>query len=361
MTTKVMAIRRDDVCAVCRAALPSGSRAQWDSAMRTVTCLGCVTIASNATAAATEPPSNRLPNDVSSANPTRSIGRDTCQELRTASPDHSDGDQPSGLDVGLDENTPAPNDRSEYGSFPHEPCIESTTPELIATRDEAQGGLVVEVDPGVPGLSTQREFERRQAKREKRIEDRWGTGFRGKVIKRLSEDPQTTTAWAKGARGEERTAALLNKTLADKAHILHDRKVPKTRGNIDHLVIASSGVWIIDSKRYKGAVSRREVGNRSAREVRLYVGRRDQTKVVTGMRWQYDAVRRVVGPYVPVHTALMFIGAEWPVFAKPFRIDDVWIGRPEKIIKLVAEDGTISVDQMLDVYQTLGTSMPACK
>jgi len=33
---------------------------------------------------------------------------------------------------------------------------------------------------------------------------------------------------------------------------LHDRKVPGTRANIDHLVITPWDVWTIDAKRYVG-------------------------------------------------------------------------------------------------------------
>ena len=38
---KRMNIRRDDRCAACGIALPAGTEALWDSAAKTVTCLGC--------------------------------------------------------------------------------------------------------------------------------------------------------------------------------------------------------------------------------------------------------------------------------------------------------------------------------
>jgi hypothetical protein len=58
----------------------------------------------------------------------------------------------------------------------------------------------------------------------------------------LTEDPQSITNWQKGSVGERKLAASLQKNLGDRVIILNDRSVPKTRGNIDHLVIASSGV-----------------------------------------------------------------------------------------------------------------------
>jgi hypothetical protein len=33
--------------------------------------------------------------------------------------------------------------------------------------------------------------------------------------------------------------------------VLHDRRIPGSRANIDHIAIAATGVWVIDSKRYK--------------------------------------------------------------------------------------------------------------
>ena len=50
------------------------------------------------------------------------------------------------------------------------------------------------------------------------------------------------------AAGERRLARRLNDELADIAVVLHDREVPNTRGNIDHLVVAPSGIWIIHAK-----------------------------------------------------------------------------------------------------------------
>lgn len=89
------------------------------------------------------------------------------------------------------------------------------------------------------------------------------------MAKFLSDDPQTTKVWAAGASGEERVAQVLHERLGDKAVLLHDRKVPGTRGNIDHLAIASSGVWVIDAKRYQGKVEQRDVGGWFKPDLRL--------------------------------------------------------------------------------------------
>lgn len=59
--------------------------------------------------------------------------------------------------------------------------------------------------------------------------------------------------WAAGADGEERTAALLA-DLDRRYAVFHDLALPGTRANVDHLVIGPGGVFLVDSKNYRGAV-----------------------------------------------------------------------------------------------------------
>ncbi len=205
------------------------------------------------------------------------------------------------------------------------------------------------IEVGTPGASAQREHERRRVKREQRIEDRWGSGRVGRLAKFLSDDPQSTKAWKTGAEGERRVAKALHDGLGDDAVILHDRRVPKTRGNIDHLVIARSGVWVIDAKKYSGKVERRDVGGWFRTDLRLYVGGRDRTKLIGGLSWQTEAVRAAMDPATaPVHAVLTFVAAEWSLFAKPLRLDDVWICWPKKLPTLIRQAAPVLTSEQVD-------------
>src|SRR5580658_2118946 len=53
--------------------------------------------------------------------------------------------------------------------------------------------------------------------------------------------------WGRGAGGEVATAQLLSR-LPRRFVVLHDRHAPGSRGNLDHIVIGPSGVWVVDSK-----------------------------------------------------------------------------------------------------------------
>jgi Nuclease-related domain len=59
-------------------------------------------------------------------------------------------------------------------------------------------------------------------------------------------------AWRRGAAGERRTARLLSPLERQGWVVLHDLAVPGSRANIDHLVIGPGGVFVVDSKQYRG-------------------------------------------------------------------------------------------------------------
>ena len=59
-------------------------------------------------------------------------------------------------------------------------------------------------------------------------------------------------AWRQGAAGERRTARLLDPLERHGWAVLHDLAIPRSRANLDHLVIGPGGVFVIDSKQYRG-------------------------------------------------------------------------------------------------------------
>jgi hypothetical protein len=59
-------------------------------------------------------------------------------------------------------------------------------------------------------------------------------------------------AWRRGAAGERRTAHLLGHLGQQGWAVLHDLAIPGSQANLDHLVIGPGGVFVIDSKQYRG-------------------------------------------------------------------------------------------------------------
>jgi hypothetical protein len=74
-----------------------------------------------------------------------------------------------------------------------------------------------------------------------------GIGWRLRF--RVSEDARN---WRRGARGERRTARQLDR-LTDRGWVVfHDLAVPGSRANVDHLAVGPSGIFLIDSKNWRG-------------------------------------------------------------------------------------------------------------
>jgi Nuclease-related domain len=48
--------------------------------------------------------------------------------------------------------------------------------------------------------------------------------------------------------------SLATRTDSERVSTLHNRRMPSGRGDIDHLAIAPTGVWVIDTKDWKGKV-----------------------------------------------------------------------------------------------------------
>jgi len=210
------------------------------------------------------------------------------------------------------------------------------------------------------GGSARREYERRtereRARQEQLIsEDRaWreATIERRPVLGRIATgltakptigpEKQSTTAWKVGAEGEERVAEVLRDVPG--IEVLHDRRVPGSRANIDHLVVGPAGVFVIDAKKYKAGsiVEVRDVGGIFRPDRRLYVAGRNRTKLVEGVRGQFDVVRAALAPElgdVPVRGVLCFVGANWGRRRKTKAIGSVTAVWPTGLPGLVTAKG----------------------
>lgn len=194
--------------------------------------------------------------------------------------------------------------------------------------------------PAVAGGSAQREFERRKAKRHDAVRSRHPRI--GALLLYVTEEPQTTKNWAKGAEGERKLGAGLDNLAERGVLMLHDRRRPGTTANIDHLAVAPTGVWVIDAKRYTGQVAKKDVGGWFSSDVRLFVGRRDCTKLVTGMGKQVEAVRTALGAEwadVPVRPVLCFVDTDWRWFASSFELGGVLVTWPRALRELLVRAG----------------------
>lgn len=126
--------------------------------------------------------------------------------------------------------------------------------------------------------------------------------------------------------------------------VLHDRRIPGGRANIDHLVITTSRIWVIDAKRYKGRPERRADGGLfRERTERLFVAGRDRSTLLDGLLTQVSRVQQTTGT-MAVTGVLCFIDADWPLFETLFRVRSSYIASPRRLSKLIAKDRSGSID-----------------
>jgi Nuclease-related domain len=220
------------------------------------------------------------------------------------------------------------------------------------------------LERGTAGASSMRRYERLHHSREERAKERFGRF--GGVYLRVTSEPQSTRAWAVGGRGEERLGKFLE-TLHDeeKIVVLHDRRVPRSRANIDHVAVTANGVFVIDAKNYAGTVRRIDKGGWFSTDPRLYVGRRDCTKLVTAMSGQVATVREALGEHtiaefeLEVTPVVCFVAAEWTPFAKPFRLGGVWVEWPQSLGRRLEAPGPLAAEHVRTLAKRVAAALPS--
>jgi hypothetical protein len=219
-------------------------------------------------------------------------------------------------------------------------------------------------DRGTAGESSLRRYEHLHERREQRARDRYGR-LSG-IYLAVTHDPQSTIAWSKGGRGERLLGKYLD-TLHDEtsAIVLHDRRIPGTRANIDHIAVTrNAAVWAIDAKNYTGKVRRVDKGSWFSTDPHLHVGRRDCTKLVPGMTKQVEAIRVAIGQPlieefgVAIRAGLCFVDAEWSLFARPFTLNGVWIGWPKALGDQLRAAGDLEREHLMLLARKVAAALP---
>jgi len=212
------------------------------------------------------------------------------------------------------------------------------------------------------GASAQREYDRRRAADEAMVRARWGRF--GSLAVRLSEERQSTKAWSVGAEGERQVGRALDAIAGEGLEVLHDRRIPRGRANIDHLVVTARGVLVVDAKRYRGRPALRSEGGLFRSVTRsLTVGGRDQTKLVAGVQRQVEIVWGILeeggAAGVPVRGALCFVEADWPMFGGSFQVAGVRVLWPRLLAKHLRDPRRDLGGSRVDDDRGTGVDVPA--
>ncbi|MEU3574760.1 nuclease-related domain-containing protein [Kitasatospora sp. NPDC036755] len=129
--------------------------------------------------------------------------------------------------------------------------------------------------------------------------------FVAAAARRVYRPGSAENSWTKGAAGERRTAEMLIPLQRDGWTALHDRTVPGSRANLDHLLIGPAGAVMVDTKNWQSTKSRLRVDGGQ-----LFYGRYDQTKTLQTAAWEARQAARALG--VPVRAVVAVHGAAVP-------------------------------------------------
>ena len=238
-------------------------------------------------------------------------------------------------------------------------CVKSAEPDGEAPPTRA-GRPVAR---GEAGASARRRYEHLHERRKIRAREKYGR--LGGVYLALTDDPQSTRAWGVGSSGERRLGAYLDTLGDDETFVaLHDRRIRGTRGNIDHVAITRSGVYVIDAKNYTGEVQKVDKGGWFSTDLRLYVGRRDCRKLIPAMTKQVEAVQKALGEGVMLEFALTvtpvlcFVDAEWSLFARPFRLAGVWVEWSKSLGQRLCAPGPLDAAQVPLLAERVAKALP---
>ena len=154
-------------------------------------------------------------------------------------------------------------------------------------------------------------------------------------------------SWLMFDDGERDLGEFFDDAFVGGGVVLHDRLVVdgSKRSSIDHLIIASSGVWVVDAYT----------------DNHLLIGWSEQKTHVDGNGWQTAAVKSRLDSLgmddVPVHRILCFSRTDWARRSNAAVIDGVLVLSPDKLRSVASQPGPVrGIDSIAD---QLGSRLPA--
>ena len=153
-----------------------------------------------------------------------------------------------------------------------------------------------------------------------------------------------------------RTARRLEDHLfATGARLLHERRLPGKAGKVSHLIVASSGITLVDSRKYTSGRARVGRGG-------LRVGRRNRSDLVHRVRAQVDELRALLAdtPYadVPIEAAIAWRDVQGLPILYTFNGPRVLICGTRKIAHEATRPGPFSLQRVDALADYLESELP---
>ena len=126
------------------------------------------------------------------------------------------------------------------------------------------------------------------------------------------------------------------------------------------MVVAPSGVYVVDTRMWTGRVELRHGSNLLRRNDRLVVAGRDRTRLADRARRRSRCgVRRALGGLVvPVHAVLCFVDGDWPLWAKPIELRGATVMWPKELERRAKQLGKLDGAAIRDIAARLQHALP---
>lgn len=167
----------------------------------------------------------------------------------------------------------------------------------------------------------------------------------------------------KGAAGEYLMDLRLHRDLTNGEVVLNDRRVPGGGGNIDHIVVAQSGVWIVDTKAWEGKLEYRGASGFFDANERLFFKGKDCTNLVDDIYAQVIPIAELLDDRsIPIRPALVFTNADWAstlrlMSNKPYRHNHVAIAWPKALISEIKRSGPLGSQAISTIGRRLNEQL----
>jgi hypothetical protein len=340
-------------CHKCKAPINVGTLATWDRVTKTAACLKCTAPTPTGPAVVYEPVEELVePTETASAIRLRYPA--ACSACGASMPPGTVARWDKTAKQAEHVSCPAP----DPPTAPTEPVVAPAPP-----------------DAGIAGGSARKIADRQQAKRD-RMKQQHDDAIRqahpriGSVLVKTRDilaERERPTSWQKGADGEEAAGRTFDRLTPEGFAVLHDRRKPGTKWNVDHVVVGPRGVYVIDAKHYSGRLEIRSTGSffRPGPN-RVFVKGRAQDKRVAAMDWQVGWVRDAAGDLIDdlggvLKPVLCFIGVELGLTQQPQLVGEngVLVTWPRRFVKDVGRDGPLSHKQIAEVARRIAEALPA--
>lgn len=191
-------------------------------------------------------------------------------------------------------------------------------------------------------------------------------GFAGASAHResLRRRGRDAADWRRGAAGE----SAVGRVLAEAGVLaVHDRRIPGSEANIDHVAVTSAGVLVIDAKNYAGRPRVDGYAGSDPTPRRLFIDGEEHTPLVYSMKHQVRVVETALlgdrladgGQLdVPVRGILCFVGAGWQL-VNGYLVGGVGITSCDGLAALLRVPGTLDEALVERVHRRLATALEA--